>query len=107
MKRYAQDVTRSGDDGLDAMFDGLQAIHAGKSNQPIARAEQDGVAQAGGDAATIGLFALGIIAEDELAAQESVPLGGCRTSLTAQHNRHLDRKEHLAADVAVGRVEAS
>src|SRR5262245_41048692 len=67
MKRHAQDVTRSGDDRVDAMFDGLQAIHAGKSNQAIARGEQDGVAQAGGDAATIGLFALGIIAEDELA----------------------------------------
>jgi hypothetical protein len=63
MEGHTQYQTRAVRDPLDAMLDRLQAIGTAYLDQPVARAEQQRVAQTGSDCSAPCLLAFRHIAE--------------------------------------------
>src|SRR5262249_761307 len=102
VERHAEDSPAARAEWGHAVLDRLQAVRAADGDHAVARAEQHGIAQPGGDLAAAGLRPLGHVAQAELAALEAVR-GLVRAR--AQDQGELDREEPPATQVPVQGVE--
>src|SRR5262249_20897872 len=103
VERHAEHGPAARSEGGHAVLDRLQAVHAADRDKAVARAEQHGVSQPGGNCAATGLWPLGYVTEEEFATLESVR-GLVRAR--AEHHGKLDREEHPASKVAVQGIES-
>src|SRR5262249_45707433 len=102
VERHAEDTPAAPAEWGRAVLARLQAVCAADGDHAVARAEQHGIAQPGGELAAAGLWPFGHVTEEELPALEAVR-GLVRAR--AQHHGELEREEHPAAQVPVQGVE--
>src|SRR4029077_21142444 len=75
MKRNADCIPDPRCDAIQPVLDCLQAVNIADANQARTSEEDDGIAQPSRYQATIGRFALGLVAKQNCAAAECIRIG--------------------------------